>query len=383
MKLEYSMCDISIREATTKKDLKDLVRFGNQLYNDCPYFVPDLEQSELAIFDPKQNTALAYSEIHPLLALRGGEVVGRIVPFINHHSNEQWKSKDVRFMMFDFIDDRKVSAALLQAAAQWGRGRGMATIKGPLGFTDMDKEGMLVEDFDMPGTINTLYNYDYYPRHIEAEGYSKAADWIQIQLSIPDELPERYRKTADLCRKLFHLEVTTMTRDNILRHGYGRKFFRLINKSFSHLYGYTQIDEEQVDRLARTYVRLVDLRMVPIVENLEGEIVAAGVCIASLTEAFRKMGGHLLPLGWWHLLRALGSHHSSKAELLLIGVDPDYQGSGVNALLFEHLFRVFHELGYTEAETGPQLENNVKELSQWTPLNPRRVKRRRCYCKQL
>lgn len=377
------MCDISIKEATTKRDLKKLVRFGNQLYADSTNYVPDLEQLELTTFDPKRNSALAYSEIHPLLAMRGDEVVGRILPFINHRSNERWKSKDVRFMMFDFIDDKKVSSALLSAAEQWGRERGMTTIKGPLGFTDMDKEGMLVEDFDLPGTINTIYNYEYYPAHLQAAGYEKAADWIQIQLKVPDELPERYHKTARLCRKIFHLEVKTMTRNDILHRGYGRKFFQLINESYSSLFGYTPIDEEQMEGLVKAYIKLVDLRMVPIVENDKGELVATAVCIASLTEAFQKMKGKLWPLGWRYLLRALGSHHSNKAEMLLIGVRPDYQGSGVNALLFEYLFKVFHELGFTEAETGPQLEDNVKELSQWKPLNPKRVKRRRCYYKKI
>jgi GNAT superfamily N-acetyltransferase len=259
----------------------------------------------------------------------------------------------------------------------------MTTIKGPLGFTDMDKEGMLVEDFDLPGTINTIYNYEYYPAHLQAAGYEKAADWIQIQLKVPDELPERYHKTARLCRKIFHLEVKTMTRNDILHRGYGRKFFQLINESYSSLFGYTPIDEEQMEGLVKAYIKLVDLRMVPIVENDKGELVATAVCIASLTEAFQKMKGKLWPLGWRYLLRALGSHHSNKAEMLLIGVRPDYQGSGVNALLFEYLFKVFHELGFTEAETGPQLEDNVKELSQWKPLNPKRVKRRRCYYKKI
>jgi GNAT superfamily N-acetyltransferase len=373
---------ITIRAVKKQKEFDDFLRFGNYLYANSSCYVPDLEMDIRATFDPKKNSALEYAVAQPFVALKDGKVVGRIAPFINKRSNERWHSADARFMYLDFVDDLQVSSLLLKTAEDWSRQHGMRWLKGPLGFTDFDKEGMLVSDFDLMGTVNTLYNFPYYPVHMEAAEFKKAVDWVQVQVRIPETLPERYLKTARLCRQYLHLKVRTLTPAEV-RGGYGKRIFDLINEAYAPLYGFTKIEDQQIEKFIKTYLPFVDLRLVPVVENERGEIVGVAVCMPSMSEVFRRMKGRLLPFGWYHLWRGMSPRRSKRVELLLIGVRPELQGLGVNTLFFEHLIPIFHELGYEDAETGPQLETNKNELSQWRLLNPRIVKRRRCYQKEL
>lgn len=376
------MESVTIRAVRTKEEFNDFLRFGNRLYAESPYYVPDLEMDIRATFNPKKNSALEYSVIQPFIAIKDGEVVGRIAPFINKRSNERWNSSDARFMYLDFIDDPKVSSLLLKTAEDWSQKRGMKWLKGPLGFTDFDKEGMLVSDFNLMGTVNTLYNFPYYSSHMEAAGYKKATDWVQIQLRVPETLPERYLKTARLSKQYLHLKVRTLTRSEV-KNGYGKRIFDLINEAYAPLYGFTKIEDEQIEKFIKVYIQFIDLRLVPVVENEKGEIVGVAVCMPSLSKVFRRMKGKLFPFGWYHLLRGMTPKRSKRVELLLIGVHPSLQGMGVNTLFFEYLIPIFHKFGYEEAETGPQLETNKNELSQWRLLDPKVVKRRRCYQKEL
>jgi GNAT superfamily N-acetyltransferase len=377
------MRNLIVQEVKSRKDMKRFVKYGNRLYAACPYYVPDLEMDLRETFNPKKNPALAYSDVKLFTARSDDGMVGRVCAFINHHTNERWKTRCVRFQMLDFVDDPEVSEALLHAVEEWGRSQGMDTVEGPMGFTDFDKEGMLVEDFDLMGSMNTYYNYDYYPRHLERLGYKKAVDWVQLRIEVPEELPTRFSRTAKLVHEHFHLKVTTMTRRQIIDEGYGEKVFQLLNEAYAPLFGFTEIDPKQAAQFVGLYIRLVDLRLVPIVLNERGELVGVAVCLMSLSQALRKAEGRLFPFGWYHLLKAMKWKHSDTAELLLIAVRPDYQGMGVNALFFEYLLPQFKALGLKHAETGPQLEDNTKELSQWNMFDTKTVKRRRCYTKRI
>ena len=377
------MKDVRIKKVQSKHEMDDFIKFPEKLYEGCPYYVPDMESDVRDTFDPKKNAGLDFSEMQPFVAYDGeGRVVGRITGIINRHANEKWKTRNVRFGFIEFIDDRDVSEALLGAVEEWGRERGMEYIQGPMGIFDFDKEGMLVDDFDQMGSMITIYNYPYYPEHMEALGYVKEVDWVQIRIDIPETVPSRYARVARLSKEMFGLHVRKLNQKDV-DNGYGRRVFQLLNEAFSPLFGYTEMSDRQIDLYVNRYFPLINPEMLPVIENDKGELVGVAVTMGSLSSALRKSRGRLLPFGWYHLFKALKWKHDEKVELLLIAVRPDYQGLGVNALFFDDLIPVYNRLHYKWAETGPQLESNVKELSQWKPLNPTLVKRRRCYRKKI
>ncbi len=378
------MQNVYIKEVKTGREMDDFVHLPRQLYAGNPYYVPDLESDIRETFDPQKNAALEFSDIQAFMAYdEAGTPVGRIAGIINHRANEKWHTRNVRFGFIEFVDDAAVPAALLRAVEDWGRSRGMDTVVGPMGIFDFDKEGMLVEDFDQLGSSITIYNPPYYPRHLEALGYVKEVDWVQARIEVPAEVPARYARTAALAQEMYGLRVRKLTQREIMEEGYGRKVFRLLNEAYAPLYGYTELMDHQIDEYLKRYIPILDLRLVPVVENAEGELVGAAITMTSLSRALQQSGGRLWPFGWFYLLRALRWKRADKADLYLVAVRPDYQGLGVNALFFADLIPIYNELGIRYAETGPQLEDNVKELSQWKPLHPTIGKRRRCYKKKI
>lgn len=375
---------ITVKKVETRREMDDFVTFADKLYKGCPYYVPDLRTDVRNTFDTRKNPGLEFSDVQAFIAYNGqGETVGRIAGIINHRANEKWNVKNVRFGFIDFIDDPEASEALLKAVEQWGREQGMDHIQGPMGITDFDKEGMLVEDFDRTGSVNTLYNYPYYPRHLEALGYEKEVDWVQIRIDIPQDTPRKYARVARLSKEMFDLHNKRITTADITKHGYGQKIFRLLNEAYRPIFGFSELTDRQVEQFISQYLKLVDMELVSVVENKQDEVVGVAVTMCSLSHAMQKAKGKLLPFGWFHLLRALKWRPEDNAEMLLIAVRPDYQGLGVNALFFDDLIPIYNKHGIRWAETGPQLEDNVRELSQWKPLNPSFTKRRRCYQKKL
>lgn len=378
------MKGVNIKYVNTRHKMRQFVRFTARLYENNPCYVPDLEQDIYDFFNPNKNAGLAFSDVQAFLAYDAkGKVVGRIAGIINHHANEKWHTRNVRFGFIEFIDDKDVATALLEAVEQWGREHGMEYIQGPMGIFDFDKEGMLVEDFDQKGSIITIYNPPYYPCYLESLGYEKEVDWIQIRVNVPPQVPDKYKRVAQLSQDMFGLHTRKLTRKEVMQEGYGKKVFQLLNEAFAPLFGFTTIPDKQVEAYIRQYFPFIDLEMVSVVENESGELIGVAITMASLSDAFRKSRGKIFPFGWFHLLHALKEKSSDKAELFLIAVRPDYQGLGVNALFFNDLIPIYNKKGIRWAETGPQLEDNIKELSQWKPLKPTFVKRRRCYRKRI
>lgn len=378
------MENIYLKKVETKREMSDFVRFAGQLYAGCQYYVPDLDMDVIDSFNPSKNAGLEYSEIQPFIAYNAtGKTVGRIAGIINHRANEKWKTKNVRFGFIEFVDDLEVSAALLKAVEQWGKERGMDCIQGPMGIFDFDKEGMLIEDFDKLGSMITIYNYPYYPKHMEALGYEKEVDWVQVAIEIPKDIPSKYVRVSKQVKEMFGLHVKKLTNTDVSKRGYGKKVFNLLNMAYAPLFGYTELSDKQIDLYIKRYLPLIDKQLLPVIENEDGEVVGAAITMGSLSRALQKTKGKLFPFGWYYMLRALMWKREDTAELLLIDVRPDYQGLGVNALFFEDLIPIYNKCHFKRAETGPQLENNVKELSQWKPLNPTFIKRRRCYKKKL
>ncbi len=371
---------VEIKKVTTRKELKRFIRFNYEFYKDNPYSVPDLYDDMLNTFSRKKNAAFEFCEADYFLAFRDGHIVGRVAAIINRRANETWQKQEVRFGWIDFVDDIEVSRALIDTVKAWGRERGMTTIAGPMGFTDMDAEGMLVEGFDQLSTMATIYNYPYYPRHMEELGFGKVTDWIEMKLFVPERIPDKYLRVADIIRRKYDLHVRKITsKRGIIRSGLAHDIFRLINEAYAPLFGYSQMTERQIDQYVRMYIPILDLRMVTLVENAAGELVAVGISMPSLSRALQQAKGRLLPFGWFYLLKALMWRKPRVLDLLLVAVKPEYQNKGVNALLFTDLIPVYQKMGFEYGETNPELETNDKVQSQWQYLETEQHKRRRCY----
>ena len=371
---------VEIKKVSNKAELKKFIRFNYEFYKDNPYSVPDLYDDMLNTFSPQKNAAFEFCEADYFLAMRDGKIVGRVAAIINHRANETWNKKVVRFGWIDFVDDLDVSRALIDTVKQWGRERGMNEIEGPLGFTDMDAEGMLIDGFDQLSTMATIYNYPYYPEHMNLLGLERSADWVEMKVYIPDAIPEKHKRISAIIAQKYKLHIRKITsRKEIKETGIAHDIFRLINKAYTPLFNYSQMTERQIDQYVNMYVPVLDLRMVSIVENEQNEIVAVGISMASLSEALQKAKGKLLPFGWFHLLKALKWKRPKMLDPLLVAVRPDYQGKGVNALLFTDLIPVYQELGFEYAETNPELEMNDKVQNQWQYFKTEQHKRRRCF----
>ncbi len=374
---------ILIKAVTSRKDLKIFARFANNLYKGNRFYVPSMPWDDLNTFDKEKNGAFEFCEAGFYLAYRGSEVVGRVAAIVNSKANEAWKVRQVRFGWFDFIDDIEVSRALLDKVIEFGRERGMTQIVGPLGFTDFDPEGMLVEGFDRLSTMALIYNHPYYPEHMKKLGYIKETGWVEYRITIPEELPERHIKLAHLVMERNGLKIRKLTRRQVKKEKYGRKLFELINETYCVLYGYSLLSEKQIDLYVDVYLGLVDLRMVTFIEDSEGNLIAAGVTMPSLSEALQKCRGELLPFGWWHLLKSMYLKKPDTLDLLLVGVKPEWQNKGVNSLLFLDLFKTVKDMGFKYAETNANLETNAKVQAMWAPFEKELHKRRWVFAKEI
>ncbi len=374
---------IIIKKVSSKKELKTFIRFNYELYRGNPYSVPDLYDDMLGTFSPKRNAAFEFCEADYFLAYRNGHVVGRVAAIINRRANETWNKKEVRFGWIDFIDDFEVSEALLDTVAQWGKERGMEAMVGPLGFTDMDAEGMLIEGFDQLSTMSTIYNFPYYPQHMEKLGFEKETDWVEFKLTVPDKLPEKFVRISEIILQKYKLKIKKLKRKEIKEKNYGQKIFDLINEAYAPLYGYSKMTQGQINQDIKMYLPLIDMRMVSLVEDENGELVAVGISMPSLSEALQKAKGKMLTFGWYHLMKALFFKKPQVLDLLLVGVKPEYQSKGVNALLFYDLVPVYQQMGFKYGESNPELEVNKKVQSQWNAFESVLHKRRRAYKKML
>lgn len=376
---------IEIRKVSDKSALNDFIRFNYSFYKNNPYSVPDLWDDMINTLSPDKNPAFEFCEADYFLAYNEqGKLVGRVAAIINHRCNETWNEKAVRFGWIDFIDDPNVSAALIKAVTDWGKERGMDCLKGPLGFTDMDAEGMLIEGFDQLSTMATIYNHPYYPEHMEKLGMEKDADWVEFKIYIPEGIPEKMQRISALISRKYGLKVKKLKNmKEVRKKGYGQKIFELINESYAPLYGFSRMTKKQIDKYVDTYLPVLDLRMVTLIEDEAGEIVAVGISMPSMSRALQKAKGRMLPFGWWHLLKALKIKRPNVLDLLLVGIKPEYQSKGVNALLFTDLIPVYREMGFEYAESNPELELNNKVQSQWEYFNTIQHKRRRAYKKSI
>ena len=377
---------IEIKKVESKKDLKTFIDFHYDLYEGNEYDVPNLFSDEMNTLRQDKNAAFEFCEAEYYLAYKDGKLAGRVAAIINHKANSKWGKKSVRFGWIDFIDDREVSKALLDAVEKYGREKGMEDVVGPLGFTDMDPEGMLVWGFDQLGTMPTIYNYAYYPEHIEAlEGFEVDNKYVEFKIMVPEEVPEKYAKIAMMIEKRYNLHVRKLTKKDVFQGGMGQKIFDLINDTYKDLYGYSELSQNQIDQLIKSYLGFLDFNLITCIEDWTGgehKLIGVGITMPSLAHALRKCRrGRLLPFGWFHVLRAIKQHKTNIVDLLLIGILPEYRAKGANALLFADLIPWYQKYGIEWGETQVELETNAGVQGQWGALTPVMHKRRKCYKK--
>ena len=382
------MSKIEIRKVESKKDLETFISFHYDLYKGNAYDAPTLFSADLNTLSKDKNAAFDFCEAEYFLAYKDGRLAGRVAAIVNHKANRRWERQSVRFGWIDFVDDLEVSRALLKAVEDYGREKGMTEVIGPLGFTDFDPEGMLTEGFEELGTMATIYNYPYYPQHMEQlGGWEKDNDYVEFKVHVPKEVPEKMRKISEMIMKRYNLHIRTLTKREIFDGGMGRKIFELINDTFKDLYGFSELTDKQIDQYVKQYLPFADLNLIPIVEDWttdDHKLVGVGITIPSLSRALQKCRrGSLWPFGWWHILRALKFHKADIVDLEMIGVLEEYRSKGVNALMFYHLIPWYNRYGIKWGESQVEMESNAHVQGQWSYFDTELHKRRRCYKKMI
>lgn len=374
---------VTIREVTTKRALRTFVMYPQKLYRGCRQFVPSMYGDDMANWDRKKNPAFSYCEAKCFLAYRDGEVVGRIAAILSHKANQKFGENRMRFSQVDFIDDYEVSRALFAAVEDYAKRKGCDEVHGPLGFTDLDPEGMLVEGFDQRNMFITYYNHPYYLTHMERLGYRKSVDWLEYKVFTPEKGSRQaamLSRVANHVLKANHLHLAKVRSKRDYKPLIC-KVFQLVNVAYSHLYGTVELSDEQVTRYANKFIPLINPKYTAFILDEQDNLVAFGVTAPSMAAALKRSHGKLFPLGWIGVLRAL--HKNDALDMFLIAVHPDWQSVGINAVILEHIMKNAWKTGIRYAETGPQLETNIKILSQWNIFDKEQHKRRRCYIKTL
>lgn len=374
---------LKIIQVKSRKELRDFVDFPNRLYKGVPYYVPKLRIDEISTLDPAKNPAYEFSEAALYLAYKDGDIVGRVAAIINHKANARWNHKEVRFGWIDYIDDRSVSEALINKVIEFGKERGMEKIVGPLGFTDFDPEGMLVEGFDQMCTMVLIYNYPYYPEHMEALGFTKETDWVEYKLFIPERVPERIEKLARIVPSKSGVRTRKISRREIRKERLGYKIFQLVNETYGDLYNFTPLPEKLIDKYVDFYLGVIDLKYITLVEDENNNILAFGISMPSIAQALKKSGGRLFPFGWFHILKSLYIKHEEGVELLLVGVKAEYRNKGLLAMIYNDLIPLYIKGGFKYGESNAELETNIQVQSPWDNFEYERKKRRRVVGKDI
>lgn len=372
---------VEIQEVKSVKDLKRFIHFGIDLYKGNKYAAIPLMMDDLLNLKKGSNPALEFCEAIYFVAVKDGKIAGKIAGIINPVANKSWNKKFARFGWVDFVDDRDVSSALFDAVTHWAKSKGMTQLQGPMGFTDFDHEGALIEGYDRPGTLATIYNYPYYIDHYLAEGFEPEVDWKEYLITIPEIYPEKYERISEIVKRKYNLHSKKFKSRKELIKGYSQKVFDLLNLCYKDLYGYSKLNPDQVNFYIKMYFSIFRLDLVSIVVNEEDEVMALGIAMPSFTEALKKAKGSLFPLGWFYMLKAL--YKNDLIDLYLMAVHPDYQNKGVNSIVFSDIMHAASKNGYKFAESNPELEMNTRMSSQWNGWEHINHKRRRVFVKNI
>lgn len=374
---------VTIKTVQSRADLRNFVKFPLHLYKDCPYYVPGLFMDEMGTLDPKKNPMGKYARWELFLAYKDGKIAGRVAAIINQIANRDWNHAEVRFGWIDFIDDKEVSRALIEAVAAFGKQHGMTTMTGPLGFTDFDSEGCVIEGFDDISSYALRFNYPYYGEHFEALGFGKVNDWLEYRIFVPDKVPEKVSKASALLQERYNLHIRKITKKQIRSEKYGQKMFDLVNRTYCELFDFTVLPQEVMDHYIDSFLGLLDFKYVTLVEDAAGKMVALAVTMPSIARAVQKGRGYLFPFGWWHLVKSMYLRHEEALELLLIAVDPEYRNRGVHAILFNEIIPNLIEGGFKYGESNAEMETNSSIQNVWNLYEKEFKRRRRVFSKEI
>jgi ribosomal protein S18 acetylase RimI-like enzyme len=374
---------VTIKTVRSRADLQTFVKFPLHLYKDCPYYVPGLYMDEMGTLDPKKNPMGKYARWELFLAYKDGKIAGRVAAIINQIANRDWNHAEVRFGWIDFIDDKEVSRALIEAVAAFGKQHGMTTMTGPLGFTDFDSEGCVIEGFDDISSYALRFNYPYYGEHFEALGFGKVNDWLEYRIFVPDKVPEKVSKASALLQERYNLHIRKITKKQIRSEKYGQKMFDLVNRTYCELFDFTVLPQEVMDHYIDSFLGLLDFKYVTLVEDAAGKMVALAVTMPSIARAVQKGRGYLFPFGWWHLVKSMYLKHEEALELLLIAVDPEYRNRGVHAILFNEIIPNLIEGGFKYGESNAEMETNNSIQNVWNLYEKEFKRRRRVFSKEI
>ena len=374
------MSDIKVKQVLNSSDLELFIKFPMELYKGNPYYVPPLINEEKSIWVKEENPALQYSEAAQFLAYKGENIVGRIAVMINHKEEKELGIRKVRFGWLDFINDIEVSKSLINTAIEYAKSKGISKIEGPMGFTNLDKAGMLTKGFDKLATMIGIYNFDYYPKHMEQLGLVKEKEWVEFEINFPDTLPDKVEKFSRLIAEKYELELVKFkAKKDILP--LVDSMFKLLNDTYKNLSTYTPITEEQIKHYKEKYFKFIDKDYIICIKDKSGSLISFAITMPSYSKALQKAKGKLFPFGWWHLLNA--GKKNDRANFYLIGIHPQYQKRGVTAIIFKEIYETFKKKGVKFLETNPELEENASIQALWQDYNPINHKRRRTYSLEI
>ena len=374
------MSDIKVKQVLNSSDLELFIKFPMELYKGNPYYVPPLINEEKSIWVKEENPALQYSEAAQFLAYKGKNIVGRIAVMINHKEKKELNIRKVRFGWLDFIDDIEVSKALINTAIEYAKSKGISKIEGPMGFTNLDKAGMLTKGFDKLATMIGIYNYDYYPKHMEQLGLVKEKEWVEFEINFPDTLPDKVEKFSNLIAEKYELELVKFkSKKDILP--LVEPMFKLLDDTYKHLSTYTPITQEQIKHYKEKYFKFIDKDYIVCIKDKYGSLISFAITMPSYSKALQKAKGKLFPFGWWHLLNA--GKKNDRANFYLIGIHPQYQKRGITAIIFKEIYETFKKKGVKFLETNPELEENASIQALWQDYHPTNHKRRRTYSLEI
>jgi hypothetical protein len=374
------MSDIKVKQVLNSSDLELFIKFPTELYKGNPYYVPPLINEEKSIWMKEENPALQYSEAAQFLAYKGENIVGRIAVMINHKEEKELGIRKVRFGWLDFINDIEVSKSLINTAIEYAKSKGISKIEGPMGFTNLDKAGMLTKGFDKLATMIGIYNFDYYPKHMEQLGLVKEKEWVEFEINFPDTLPDKVEKFSKLIAEKYELELVKFkAKKDILP--LVDSMFKLLDDTYKNLSTYTPITEEQIKHYKEKYFKFIDKDYIVCIKDKSGSLISFAITMPSYSKALQKAKGKLFPFGWWHLLNA--GKKNDRANFYLIGIHPQYQKRGVTAIIFKEIYETFKKKGVKFLETNPELEENASIQALWQDYNPINHKRRRTYSLEI
>ena len=374
------MSDIKVKQVLNSSDLELFIKFPMELYKGNPYYVPPLINEEKSIWVKEENPALQYSEAAQFLAYKGENIVGRIAVMINHKEEKELGIRKVRFGWLDFINDIEVSKSLINTAIEYAKSKGISKIEGPMGFTNLDKAGMLTKGFDKLATMIGIYNFDYYPKHMEELGLVKEKEWVEFEINFPDTLPDKVEKFSNLIAEKYELELVKFkSKKDILP--LVEPMFKLLDDTYKHLSTYTPITQEQIKHYKEKYFKFIDKDYIVCIKDKYGSLISFAITMPSYSKALQKAKGKLFPFGWWHLLNA--GKKNDRANFYLIGIHPQYQKRGVTAIIFKEIYETFKKKGVKFLETNPELEENASIQALWQDYNPINHKRRRTYSLEI